>query len=150
MGVCTGSVAGRVSGFCWAAASAGCATPPSPWPVLSLPQIPAAQLDKYEYFVWLNPSVRGPFLPTYVRGLMHWTESFVARLSPTVKFVGCSINCAGIEGTIPPSGPDSIHVQTYVAATDRQGMNVLRSKGAVFKCWTNMRRCSSPACSHMV
>jgi hypothetical protein len=104
----------------------------------SPPQITAAQLDTYEYFVWLNPSVRGPFLPAYVRGLMHWTEPFVSRLSPTVKLVGCSINCVGIGGEIPPSGPP-IHVQTYVAATDRQGLDVLLATGTVFKCWPTMR-----------
>ena len=40
---------------------------------------------KYTYLIWLNSSVRGPFLPTYAR--MHWTEAFTGKLSNVVKLV---------------------------------------------------------------
>jgi hypothetical protein len=42
----------------------------------------------YKYFVWLNSSVRGPFLPAYLRGRLHWTEPLLSKLSDRVKLVG--------------------------------------------------------------
>ena len=49
--------------------------------------------SQYRYFVWLNSSVRGPFLPAYLRGKMHWTAAFTSRITDSVKLVGSTINC---------------------------------------------------------
>jgi hypothetical protein len=38
-------------------------------------------INKYKYFIWLNSSVRGPFLPPYLRGRLHWTVPFTSKLS---------------------------------------------------------------------
>ncbi|GAB4813085.1 hypothetical protein N2152v2_000131 [Parachlorella kessleri] len=88
---------------------------------------------KYSYFVWLNSSVRGPFLPAYLAGKMHWTEPFLGKLSSSVKLVGPTINCGGAYGRPPVP-----HVQSYVAATDRLGLQILLDTGSVFRCWENM------------
>ena len=51
----------------------------------------------YKYFVWLNSSVRGPFLPAYLRGRLHWTEPLLSKLSSSVKLVSwmrCCLLCA--------------------------------------------------------
>ncbi|KAL4442029.1 hypothetical protein ABPG77_011290 [Micractinium sp. CCAP 211/92] len=77
-----------------------------------------ANLGSYEYFIFLNPSVRGPFLPAYLRGRMHWTEPLLSKLGDSVK--------------LP-------HVQSYAVATDRRGLAVLRSAGSVFACHESMR-----------
>ena len=89
----------------------------------------------YQFFLWANPSVRGPLLPAYLRGRMHWTEPFLSKLSPAVKLVGCTINCGGTEDR-----PYSTHVQSYVAATDATGLAVLRRTGTVFRCWNDYRK----------
>ena len=88
----------------------------------------------FKYYVWLNSSVRGPFLPAYLRGRLHWTEPLLSRLSPAVKLVGATINC-GRAYELPPTP----HVQSYVAATDAAGLEVLLATGRVFKCWESMR-----------
>lgn len=33
--------------------------------------------SRYQYFIFMNSSVRGPFMPSYLRGSMHWTFPFV-------------------------------------------------------------------------
>ncbi len=33
-------------------------------------------LGRYARFIFLNSSVRGPFLPAYLRGALHWAEAF--------------------------------------------------------------------------
>ena len=36
-----------------------------------------AMLPRYHHFIFLNSSVRGPFIPAYLRGVMHWADAFV-------------------------------------------------------------------------
>ncbi len=94
-----------------------------------------AQLQQYDYFIWMNPSVRGPFMPAYLRGSMHWTEPLLSKLRGDVKLVGPTISCE--HATIGPA-VNKAHVQTYVVATDREGMAVLRRSGTVFNCWGSL------------
>ncbi len=48
------------------------------------------QSDKYEFFVFINSSVRGPFLPNYSES--RWVNAFTDRLRGDVHLVGASIN----------------------------------------------------------
>ncbi|KAK9817964.1 hypothetical protein WJX72_005006 [[Myrmecia] bisecta] len=90
-------------------------------------------VSKYKFFIWLNSSVRGPFLPAYMKGVMHWTQAFTNKLTDVVKLVGATINCGGAYEM-----PATPHVQTYVVATDRTGLMVLRNKRTVLNCWSNI------------
>lgn len=81
---------------------------------------------KYTYFVWLNSSVRGPFMPVYAAARMHWTEAYTSKLTNVVKLVGSTVNCGGAYGRPPVP-----HVQTYVVATDRVGLQVRPSAGSL-------------------
>lgn len=47
-------------------------------------------ISKYQYFIFLNTSVRGPFLPRYVK--MKWYEAFTDLLHGDVKLAGSTIN----------------------------------------------------------
>lgn len=77
--------------------------------------------SKYQYIIWLNSSVRGPFLPAYVKRRMHWTEALTDRLKGKVKMVGATINCGGAYDV--PAVP---HVQSYLVALDLAGFRVLQ------------------------
>jgi hypothetical protein len=109
-------------------------------------------LTQYTYFIWLNSSVRGPFLPPFLRENLHWTLPFTSKLSssssstfhtstrrrttqvkPEVKLVGATINCGGAQG-LPPAP----HVQSYVTATDAIGVKLLLASPDVFRCWKKM------------
>jgi len=74
------------------------------------------QSGKYKHFIFINSSVRGPFVPHYVPRFIHWTQLFTHLLredgdghaaNGPIKLVGLSINCA-----ISP------HVQSMLWATD--------------------------------
>ena len=85
-------------------------------------------LKIFKYFIWLNSSVRGPFMPTYLRGQMHWTEPFLAKLIAGVKLVGATINCGRAYDQSP-----TIHIQSYISATDAVGLGLLAAS-TVFEC----------------
>ncbi len=56
-------------------------------------------IKKYQYFVWLDSSVRGPFLPSYLTKMTNpptWHTLLTSRLSATTKLVGATINCGPV------------------------------------------------------
>ena len=53
---------------------------------------PSGAWKEYGAFVFINSSCRGPFLPGYVSGTMHWATPFVSRLSEKVRLVGPSVH----------------------------------------------------------
>ena len=48
----------------------------------------------FQYYVWLNSSVRGPFLPAYMAPGGHWTDVFVRKLTGDVKLVRAHAQCS--------------------------------------------------------
>ena len=82
-------------------------------------------IKKYKYFIFLNSSIRGPFLtPYFIEALLqinqryYWYSIFTQRINKDVKLVGCTISCE----TTP-------HVQTYIFATDFIGLSILMKPG---------------------
>lgn len=71
----------------------------------------------YDYFIFLNNTVRGPFLPVYVKE--RWTDVFISMLNNNVKLVGSTINYY--------SGKP--HVQSYFLCFDRIAMEIGIEKG---------------------
>jgi len=89
-------------------------------------------LSSYKYFILMNSSIRGPFFPAYMPKAMHWTDTFTSKINDNVKLVGPTINCGGIPG-MPTTAP---HVQSYLLATDRIGLDVLLK--TVLSCYDNI------------
>ena len=46
---------------------------------------------QYKYFVFIDSSCRGPFLPSYAL-MLHWTDPFTSKITEEVKLVGPSIH----------------------------------------------------------
>jgi hypothetical protein len=67
---------------------------------------------KYKRFIFLNASIRGPFLPTWAKGC--WSDMYLNRLSDEVKLVGMTYDCQ-----------PHCFVQSMIIATDSIGMNIL-------------------------
>jgi hypothetical protein len=50
---------------------------PSCCPPLSLLRPLQVNYNRYKYFMLINSSVKGPFMPAYAEGLIHWTDPFL-------------------------------------------------------------------------
>jgi hypothetical protein len=90
-------------------------------------------ISLYSHYLWINSSVRGPFLPGYLRGAMHWATPLLSRIDQKTKLVGPTINCGGAHGE-----PPRPHIQSYVVATDRIGLDIL-FKAGVFDCHADFK-----------
>ena len=75
----------------------------------------------YDYFVFVNSSVIGPFLPAYYKG--KWPEIYINGLQNNIKLFGSTINTAGY-GTRSNPYTDS-HVQSYIFAVDKETLDYL-------------------------
>ncbi|GAX83294.1 hypothetical protein CEUSTIGMA_g10720.t1 [Chlamydomonas eustigma] len=79
-------------------------------------------VSKYLHFIFINSSVRGPFIPPHLTGLIgHWSKLLIRRLEGSVKLVGASISCEGTPSRGDEDGEwrKNPHVQSYLLATDR-------------------------------
>jgi SAM-dependent methyltransferase len=69
-------------------------------------------LSKYDYFIMLNCSCYGPFLPVYVKD--RWVDLFIKMITDQIKLVGPTINWYDGQA----------HVQSYLLCTDRIGLQI--------------------------
>jgi len=91
-------------------------------------------VSRYSFFIWINSSVRGPFMPSYIDNKYHWTRAFTGKITDKVKLVGSTLCCGEIEDY-----PPTLHVQTYAVATDSVGLDILRKNETVFGCYKELR-----------
>lgn len=96
-------------------------------------------VTSFKYFIFMNSSVRGPFLPVYLRRTMHWTEPLISGITEDIKLVGPTISCEGSPRDGDRNGlwRRNPHVQSYLVATDHTGLNLMMKTGRVFACHKN-------------
>lgn len=60
----------------------------------------------------IGPSlqVRGPFLPAYLRGSMHWTEPLLSKLTDSVKLARSRSLLTRLQGILPAVRSLAVHV----------------------------------------
>lgn len=66
--------------------------------------------ENYEYFIFVNSSVIGPFLPSHYKG--KWTDIYINGLQDNIKLFGSTINTLWD----PLNGS---HVQSYIFSMDK-------------------------------
>ncbi|WP_395340337.1 hypothetical protein PN836_016645 [Ningiella sp. W23] len=89
----------------------------------------------YSHFIFLNCTVRGPFLPPYVNQC--WTQPFVSLLKDSVHLSGASINILHedrpfsqlYEAAYPNEEKPFSHVQSSVLAMTNNCFHLLLSSG---------------------
>ena len=86
--------------------------------------------NQFDYFVFINSSVRGPFLPSYVK--QSWLDIMLSLISPVVKLAGPTISCESTGQSIGRIAQNP-HVQSYAMITDHTGLSTMFSAG-VFTC----------------
>ena len=85
-------------------------------------------LTEYSYFINIQASLRGPFLPNYIPKDLHWTQLFINLLTDNVHLVGTTINCLG-------ESDDNLHLQGPLLITDKIGIPLL------YKLWLTSFGC---------
>jgi|SaaInlStandDraft_1057018.scaffolds.fasta_scaffold06627_3 hypothetical protein len=75
----------------------------------------------FDYYIFMNDTVRGPFLPRYIPKNISWYQMFCNLISKKVKLSGLTINHFpwGNKGT------SLHHVQSMMFCTDKVGLEIL-------------------------
>jgi hypothetical protein len=82
-------------------------------------------LQPLHYYIFINCTVRGPFLPPYVAHHIYWYTPYIDLIYGNVKLVGSTIN-----------GKYAPHVQSYLFVMDYECVNYLLTKN-FFKVYTS-------------
>jgi len=82
----------------------------------------------YDYFVFLNCGITGPGNPEALEG-KPWTTAFTSKFNDKVKMSGLSLNMFGLNDKVQEP-----HLQSFLYALDRVGIQVIRDKKAIFDC----------------
>lgn len=75
-------------------------------------------IKKYDYFIFLNDTTRGP-----IHDHIDWITQMTSLINNRVKLVGQTINCAGINGIIDPI--NLAHVQSYCFCLDQISLKII-------------------------
>jgi hypothetical protein len=78
---------------------------------------------KYDYFIFANSSIIGPFLPKDFNG--KWTDIYVNGLKDNVKLFGSTINATGDSYGNQHSPTEMAHIQSYIFSADRETVKYL-------------------------
>lgn len=70
----------------------------------------------YDYFIFLNASAKGPYLPLYFKD--KWTDIYINGLQGNVKLFGSTINTMGKPLT-------NSHIQSYIFSMDKDTLQYL-------------------------
>jgi len=73
---------------------------------------------KYDYFIFVNSSVIGPFLRDKTE---RWTDIFITALNDDIKLFGSTINCIDNPKT-------DCHIQSYIFSMDKNTLQYLIDK----------------------
>lgn len=85
--------------------------------IINLPNDDKKLYETYDYFIFLNSTCMGPFLPVYCT--QNWVELFINMINDKVKLIGPTIN----------HYLGKPHVQSYFICTDKIGLEIGIEKG---------------------
>ena len=87
-------------------------------------------IDNFDYFICINDTCRGPFLPNYIPKSLTWVDMFLQDLNDKVKLVGPTWNIEedylSRELKLNSYNP---HIQSYCFGTDRETLKFLINNG---------------------
>ncbi|GAB4817920.1 hypothetical protein N2152v2_004966 [Parachlorella kessleri] len=100
------------------------------------------KLGGYKYFIFLNSSVRGPFVPSYMPDGWQWTQAYTDRLRGKVKAVASSLVCLpeADPGQLAVEGGYGPKLESWAFALDQSGLQAALQDG-VFEA-RNCKLCS--------
>ena len=80
----------------------------------------AQNQNNFHYLILMNESVRGPFLPNFIK-FSEWPKPFIELFKDNVKLVGTTCAC-GKEGYFP------LHIQSMFLVLDRVSYQLIRDR----------------------
>lgn len=91
--------------------------------------IDSVDKSKFDFFIFMNDTCRGPFIPDYIPSNTDWVNLFVKDIDETIKLVGPTwVNTNDfpwVRNKLKlPIGKHS-HIQSYCFGTDRTGVEIL-------------------------
>jgi lipopolysaccharide biosynthesis protein len=87
-------------------------------------------IDNFDYFICINDTCRGPFLPNYIPKSLTWVEMFLQDLNDKIKLVGPTWNIEDnwISSALKLNSY-SPHIQSYCFGMDRETLKFLINNG---------------------
>lgn len=82
----------------------------------------------FDYFIFMNCGVIGPFIPTYYPQSLHWSTIFSNKITDKVKLVSTTIVCLPLHD-VGGYGPK---IEGFCFCTDRIGLKVFMDNGTIF------------------
>ena len=85
---------------------------------------------KFDFFIFLNDTCRGPFVPEYVPKEISWQEMFLSKIDDETKLVGPTWNFTNTKHK------KDLHVQSYAWGTDRKTLEMLARRHGFAESYT--------------
>lgn len=90
-------------------------------------------VEEFDYFIFINSTCIGPFIPRYIPKKLTWIELFTSNLDDKFKLCGPTINY------LPKHPERSEHIQSFAFSTDLTGVKIL-IKNNIFSPIENIER----------
>lgn len=87
----------------------------------------------FDYYIFLNSGVAGPFPPSFMPKGWHWTSAFIDRIAPSVGIVGSSVTCLP-SNDLGGSGPS---LEGFTFALSRFALSAVLRHGTSFSSHRN-------------
>ena len=105
---------------------------------LRLPaSVSGTDVTRYAYFILINASVRGPYVPAYVEQLLPFSHEHVSWTAmftqPIRRYADTTLNVHYV-GVTAACWLDSSHLQSYVVAFDQLGLHLINASSHAFDC----------------
>lgn len=82
----------------------------------------------FDYFIFMNCGVIGPFLPKYYPSNVSWTNIFTSQITNKIKLIGTSLVCFAYNAE-EGKGP---HVEGFCFCLDKIGLGIVMNTNKVF------------------
>tara|TARA_B100001093_G_scaffold491233_1_gene531122 strand:- start:491 stop:1258 length:768 start_codon:yes stop_codon:yes gene_type:complete len=87
----------------------------------------SVNINDFNYFIFINDTCRGPFIPDYVPSSLTWVDMFLDKIDDKVKMVGATwwTNTNGNAWTKKHFIKTAKHIQSYCFGVDKVALNLL-------------------------
>jgi hypothetical protein len=91
--------------------------------------IQSVNIQEYDYFIFINDTCRGPFLPSYLPSDLSWVDLFLDKIDDKVKMVGSTwFNAeheSWVNGALGIPRGQNTHIQSYCFGVDKTALDLL-------------------------